>query len=39
MRNTVILIQINFHIVFNNLGLTPEVAKAKLCIDPFLRFT
>ncbi|CAI8723735.1 hypothetical protein EMIT0232MI5_110198 [Pseudomonas sp. IT-232MI5] len=30
-RNTNILIPINFHILFNNLGLTLISAKLKLC--------
>lgn len=31
-RNTNILIPINFHLLFNNLGLTPVNARLKLCL-------
>jgi len=31
-RNTNILIPINFHLLFNNLGLTPVGARLKLCL-------
>jgi bacterioferritin len=31
-RNTNILIPINFHILFNNLGLTLLIMRLKLCL-------